>query len=268
MAGKADYGLDAPSLCRVFFVVGGVSAVASCAIIVIAKPDSLWSVLLVAALAVVAVYGVGMGCLMLYSSYRYKVSKAEELLDEIDWSGVERILDVGCGRGVLLVGALKRARSATGCGIDLWLDEDQASNSPEGLLRNADLEGVADRLEIATGNAAELPFEDASFDVVLTQWVLHNIEPLESRLLALRELDRVLKPGGQLLLADIDGTAEYRYRLRLLGWTHILQFGPGLPERVFRFVSFGSFCPVALFGRRPAFVMARAVGRSEVHPTG
>lgn len=68
--------------------------------------------------------------------------------------------------------------------------------------RNAELEGVIDRVEFVHGDARELPFDDASFDVVVSNLTLHNIPARDGRERALREIVRVLRPGGRLRIVD------------------------------------------------------------------
>src|SRR5205823_1815953 len=133
----------------------------------------------------------------------------EALLDWLPWRGDEQVLDVGCGRGLFLVAAARRLKSGKATGVDIWQKVDQTGNRPEATWANARAEGVADRIEVRDGDARGLPFEDASFDVVLSSLALHNIPDAAGREQAVQEIDRVLKPGGRLLIWDIQATAEY-----------------------------------------------------------
>ena len=101
---------------------------------------------------------------MAWDSKFGKVRERERLLDLLTWKGGERVLDVGCGRGLLLIGAAKRLTTGTAAGIDLWQQEDLSDNRPEATLENARLEGVANRVEVHTADMRELPFPDGSFD--------------------------------------------------------------------------------------------------------
>src|SRR5260370_41753453 len=76
------------------------------------------------------------------------------------------------------------------------------------------LEGGADRVEVKDGDARQLPFPDATFDVVISGLALHNIYKREERDKALREVARVLKPGGHVAITDIQHTDEYERVLR------------------------------------------------------
>ena len=124
---------------------------------------------------------------------------------------------MGCGRGPFLIGAAKRLKTGKATGIDLWQTEDQAGNSPEATMANARVEGVADRVELKDGDARKLPFADRSFDVILSSWALHNIYEREGRAVAVREIARVLKPGGRAALVDIRHADEYAEVLRTAG---------------------------------------------------
>ena len=99
-----------------------------------------------------------------------------------------RVLDIGCGTGMHLE---RYARD--GCrvaGIDL---------SPAMLrIARRRLGGDADLRE---ANALEMPFEDASFEVVLASLVLHEHSP-EHRLAILAQMKRVMKPDGRMLIVD------------------------------------------------------------------
>ena len=79
------------------------------------------------------------------------------------------------------------------------------------------MEGVADRVEVETGDITRLPFTDASFDAVISMSVIHNIHPQDMRDQALRELVRVLKPGGRIAIFDLLNTSRYADVLRRAG---------------------------------------------------
>jgi len=132
-----------------------------------------------------------------------KMWERDRLLDRLKLQGNERVLDVGCGHGLLLIGAAKRLPRGRAVGIDLWSQIDQGGNSKQATLKNAQLEGVADRVEVLDGDMRCLPFPDASFDVVVANLAIHNIEDPEGRAQAVQEIGRVLKPGGRIAINDI-----------------------------------------------------------------
>lgn len=91
------------------------------------------------------------------------------------------VLEVGCGTGMILKEVQPVARRAVG--IDI---------SP-GMLAQAEARG----LEVIEGSATDLPFEDASFDLVYSFKVLAHVQEIER---ALQEISRVLRPGGRAVL--------------------------------------------------------------------
>lgn len=204
-----------------------------------------------------AAYGLFMGGYMTYSSRVGKLKTRERLLNAVGtvrpWQGNEAVLDVGCGRGLMVVGAAKRLHKAmAGCavGIDLWRAVDQADNTPESARHNAHTEGVADRTHIDTGDARALPYLDGSFDVVLSHWVVHNLEEASDRLRVLYEMLRVLRPGGVLALADIAEATTYSDHLQARGVSGLQVFDGGLEARLMGVLSGGTFCPQALIAVR------------------
>jgi ubiquinone/menaquinone biosynthesis C-methylase UbiE len=103
------------------------------------------------------------------------------------------LLDVGCGPGTITVDLARRVAPGGCTGID------RAGDIIEQARSHAAAQGVA--VELSAADVYGLPFADASFDVVHAHQVLqHLTEPVR----ALRELRRVLKPGGVLAARDGD----------------------------------------------------------------
>src|ERR1700730_10766018 len=81
------------------------------------------------------------GLVMLWASKFGKFTLRERVLNSITWHGNETVLDVGCGHGLMLIGAAKRLTTGKAIGVDIWQKEDQAGNSPEATWANVRLEG-------------------------------------------------------------------------------------------------------------------------------
>jgi SAM-dependent methyltransferase len=137
----------------------------------------------------------------LHTTLRGKLRAWERELDRAGLKGSEQLLDLGCGRGAVLVAAARRLPEGRAVGADLW-SRDQSGNSPRATLASAAAAGVGARVEVHTADMTALPFADASFDVVTSAMAIHNIPSAEGRYRAVDEAMRVLRPGGHLLVAD------------------------------------------------------------------
>ena len=213
---KTDYGIDAPGI--LFGLAGGGVALVTVGVATAALATGAGAV------AGLALCGVGaiplfFGVLMAIYALFGKTRTRDHMLDRVAWRGDELVLDVGTGAGLLLVGAAKRLDRGRVVGIDLWAAKDLSRNAVDATERNAAIEGVADRVAILTADARDLPFPDRSFDVVLSLLCLHNIEPLDDRLRACREIARLLAPGGLAVLGDYVPTHRYAEALAGAGLT-------------------------------------------------
>ena len=210
-------GIDAPVVVRNLFMVAVLGVIS-----LITRLLGVWSrqdlIAVIARPLISAGLGCGaMGLWMIYDSKIGKVREREYYLDKIVWRGDERVLDVGCGLGLFLIGAAKRLSTGRAVGIDKWQQEDLSGNNAAGTLNNAMIEGVADKVEVHTGDARQLPFDDASFNVVLSSMALHNIYNAGERKTAVREIARVLESGGRVLIVDVRHIRRYAATLRDAG---------------------------------------------------
>jgi SAM-dependent methyltransferase len=137
----------------------------------------------------------------LHTTLRGKLRLWDRELDRAGLQGNEQLLDLGCGRGAVLIAAARRLPEGRAAGADLW-SKDQSGNNRDATLANAAAAGVADRVEVHTADMTALPFADGSFDIVTSAMAVHNIPSAEGRYRAVDEAMRVLRPGGQLLIAD------------------------------------------------------------------
>ncbi|MGH3554089.1 MAG: class I SAM-dependent methyltransferase [Mycobacterium sp.] len=164
--------------------------------------------------------------LYIYATRAGKFVVWNRILDDLRLQGDETVLDMGCGRGAVLLAAAKRLPRGRAIGVDLW-QADQTGNSPSATLANAELENVADRVELHTADMTALPFDDDSVDVIVSSLAIHNIPTHAGRRRALGEAMRVLRPGGRLAIADLWETRQHAAHLRERDWQHVRRRNAG-----------------------------------------
>jgi len=218
---RPDYGVDAPGVMRNFFLIGIacllLAALAPPALrlgpVVIDSRSFIWP----------AISFTAAGFLFLLYVKVGKFRHRDFMLGMHAWRGDEQVLDVGCGRGLLLAGAAKRIAQRDGSGhatgIDIWSNTDMAANSALATERNLELEGVRQLCTLVSRPAQEMPFGDGSFDLVVSNLCLHNIYDRGMRRRAVEQIARVLRPGGAAILSDYKLTREYARQLRELGFS-------------------------------------------------
>jgi ubiquinone/menaquinone biosynthesis C-methylase UbiE len=146
-----------------------------------------------------------------------------ELIDHAVNRAGDRVLDIGCGTGSLAVTLKRRYPGVDVVGID---------PDPRALARaqrKARRSGVA--IAFDEGFADALPYPTASFDRVFSSFMFHHLES-DERTAMLREVRRVLKPGGVFHMLDFDAGRDHERGLiaRLLHGSPTLH--ENTPDRV------------------------------------
>jgi SAM-dependent methyltransferase len=151
------------------------------------------------------------------------------MVELLDVAPGDRVLEVGFGPGVALAALLARASDGFVAGVD----------ASEAMARQARARHAAaiaaGRLDIRLGDASSLPYDDATFDKVCGAHVIYFWpDPVAT----LRELRRVLRPGGRLALAYQERERMPRISARGLSQAGARLFGPGEVEPVVRSAGF------------------------------
>jgi SAM-dependent methyltransferase len=121
------------------------------------------------------------------------------LLDQAALAPGQRVLDVGCGTATLAIMVKQREPTAEVVGLD---------GDPAILDRaRAKAEQAGADVQLDRGMSFDLPYEDGSFDRVLSTLFFHHIKP-DAKERTAREIARVLKPGGELHVADFGKPAD------------------------------------------------------------
>ena len=114
----------------------------------------------------------------------------------------DRVLDLGCGEGRHVISAFVEA-DVTAIGVDLCYQD--LKTAQQKFADFAEPGNAAKGFGLAAANALQLPFADNSFDKIICSEVLEHIPDYK---LVLREIERVLKPGGHLICV----TPSWQYK--------------------------------------------------------
>lgn len=219
------YGFDAPEAIKRFAIYSVLMIVAIIVTLIFFPKTIIFMVIISIMIAITITFIFPIVSILIGSLY-FKFRERDWLFSNITLHGNENILDVGCGRGLLLIKAAKQLTTGKVYGLDLWVQADQAFNSKEATLQNVKHENVQDKIEIHTGDMQNIPFLDSSMDVVISSWAIHNIYNLNNREKALAEIIRVTKPNGQIAILDIDHAPAYKDYFIKNGLKEVQLLGP------------------------------------------
>jgi arsenite methyltransferase len=216
MSLEPDYGIDAPGVIRNLFLAGacgialGIFAPPSVHFGMLQmKPSPTgWSIGISATISALL--------MLLYSKFG-KLRHRDRILNLHRWRGDEQVLDVGTGRGLLLIGAARRLTTGHAIGIDIWSKTDLSGNTHARTEQNVMSEGVAGKCSLVDEAAERMSFPSGRFDVIVSNLCLHNIYDKQVRAKACQEIVRVLKPGGVAIISDYKLTGEYAAAFRKCG---------------------------------------------------
>jgi len=122
------------------------------------------------------------------------------LLDRLDWDGRGKALDIGTGSGRAAIYLAKRCPSVHCVGIDFW---GNPWNYAKGICdKNAEIEGVSDRVSFQRASAVNLPFKDGEYDLVISNFVFHSVRVV-NKIPLIKEALRVVKKGGLFAFQDL-----------------------------------------------------------------
>lgn len=226
---KANYGIDAPKVITILVLLG-IFIITTTILFPIIRMGEV--VIITRGFIFPGVFLLIAGILMILYSKVGKMRHRDRIIDMIDWKGSEKVLDVGTGLGLLMIGAAKKLTTGTAIGIDIFNPEDLSHNSIQGALLNAKIENVESKVEILSMNILKTTFPNDYFDVILSNLCLHNIEKSEDRKAACAEIYRILKPNGRVIISDFKKLGEYKKKFNSLGmkvWTEGTYFFDTFP---------------------------------------
>lgn len=203
--GEVDYSLHLPKKFRIFAFIGIVGVFVAIV---------LWQVFNAPALSL-TVLGIALlhaspafiGVVLLWSTRGLRLRLRDRMVQSVNWRGDEHILDVGTGSGITLIGCAQRLITGKAVGIDHW-NPNAGGGSADTFWKNVELAEVSEVTELHNMNICNAPLDDDSFDVIMSSFAVHHFGGIKKRCQAGREMIRLLKPGGQVLICDVGGALK------------------------------------------------------------
>lgn len=206
-----DYALHMPKLLTYPLQVGVFCATLAALFYFLLQEKPTLAGLLVSISILVGIVYVGISSfLRRLTNLEFRLQARDKFFDGIPFQGDETILDVGCGNGILTMGAAQHLTTGRIIGIDIWT-EGSGDNRLDAFVENAKIEGVIDLVEIQNEDARHLPYEDETFDVIISGLTIHHMGFDTEK--AMSEMTRVLKPGGWMAIYDEPSTIFYSTKL-------------------------------------------------------
>lgn len=230
---KPDYKNWVPKGMIVIFLAGALVTLIGAIVfgVVGFVNDLTWAIVLFAVFAAATLFLAFVAAYLFYMHREFSYSGKRQfsrcvitgIADRVVVPEDGKCLDVGCGSGALSIAVAKCNTHAKVIGVDRW-GKEYASFSRALCRRNAEAEGVKNA-SFQKGDATALPFKDETFDVVVSNYVYHNI-PSKDRQSILSETLRTLKKGGTFYIHDIFSRAKYGDmdlfldKLKRMGYEH------------------------------------------------
>lgn len=123
------------------------------------------------------------------------------ILGYLHWDGQGKVIDIGCGNAPLTISLAKKYPNAKITGIDYWGPGWGYSKTI--CERNAEIEGVGQRVSFQMASAAALPFDDDAFDVAVSNLVFHEVKDARDKRDVIREALRIVRKGGIFVFQDL-----------------------------------------------------------------
>lgn len=203
-SGQIDYGNWVPdSLMHVLFILSGVLLLVVALLIVMwTHPVALLVVAILTVLAIaLTVYMELSRRLFAFDGGGLMGGLHQMVVDNLDWDGNGRLLDIGCGAAALTTRCARAFPTGEFVGVDLW--EERWDMTKAQCEANVRAEGITAPTHFVRGDAAHLDFPDGSFDAAVSNFVFHEVRSQPDKRALVREALRVLRPGGAFSFQDM-----------------------------------------------------------------
>jgi SAM-dependent methyltransferase len=198
---RAHYGFDLPSA-ALALAITAITFLALSAVVAIAVGGWWWLFPLAYALA------FALCCAsLIYTTRRGRFAVWRRLFEGMRLTGRERIVDLGCGRGAVLIMAARKVPQGHAIGVD-------GERRLRRTVGNAQVEQVTvDLLPTDLRKLENLPIETGTVDLVVSNLALHHIDEEATRAKVIAEAVRILRPGGRVVIADLRHVPAYAAQL-------------------------------------------------------
>jgi len=213
--GKVGFGIDQPGAIIQLTAAGLITIVTGFIVaFTIFRKDLALGAVFLFGMPVGGALILAVAASLYWSSRLGKPREVERLMKEIPWGGAEIAVDVGCGRGLMMISAASRLDQGLTVGVDEWKSGDQSGNDPRSVWANAREARVPGRVAVVKADARSLPFWDGSVDVGMSSMTIHLIGGRAAQRAAVHELARIVKGGGRVAVIDAGRGGEYAEYLR------------------------------------------------------
>jgi arsenite methyltransferase len=194
---RAHYGFDLPS--AALALAAAAIALIALTLAVAIGVDGWWWLFPLAYALLLALCCAS----LVYTARHGRFAVWSRLLEGMRLTGRERIVDLGCGRGAVLIMAARKVPQGRAIGVDRenrlhWAGGNAAAEQVKVDLLPADLEN--------------LPIDSGTVDLVVSSLALHHLGEQAARK-AIAEAVRILRPGGRVLIADLRHVPAYAAQL-------------------------------------------------------
>jgi SAM-dependent methyltransferase len=194
---RAHYGYDLPSAALALTITA--ITLLAITIIVAISVDGWWWLF---PLAYAFVFALSYASLV-YTTRHGRFAVWRRLLEGMRLTGSERIVDLGCGRGAVLIMAARKVPQGHAIGVD-------RENRLRRTVGNAEAEQV--KVDLVPADLSNLPIDSGTIDLVVSSLALHHLDEQAARE-AIAEAVRILRPGGRVVIADLRHVPAYAAQL-------------------------------------------------------
>ena len=204
---KLNFGLDAPKITARLFIAAAIVLILFLLSIIVDKSYTIIKVLIF--LLIFCLFIIT-GFLMVFSSKIFKIKNRDKIIGDLNLTGSETVLDIGCGRGLYAIGFAEKLTNGKVFGIDIWNAEDISMNAESSVMENIRKANLEQKIILKTEDMRHMSFDNEYFDYIIASFSIHNLANIDEIKKSLREISRVLKKNGKLIIIDFKYIKDYK----------------------------------------------------------